>query len=140
MARKSSSRNSTINHISPKQKEQDKNHSPNAHTEYKCSCKTTPAPTLELPRDRLAITVRKCREASGKSIYRLADDSDVEGSSIWRIENGERKELTRETLLLLSLGMVLNARQVDQVIEVANEILDAAGLKMLRAPWENNHR
>ncbi len=42
--------------------------------------------------------------------------------------------MTRETPILLSHGLVLNAHQVDQVSEVTNEILDAAGLKMLRAP------
>lgn len=139
MARKSSFRNSNINPVRSERKGQSKYCCPNAQKDHKCSCTPTPSP-LELPRDRLAITVRKVREASGKSIYRLAEDSGVEGSSIWRIENGQRKDLTRETLLLLSLGVVLNSRQVDQVIEVANEILDAAGLKMLRAPWENESK
>ncbi|MCC7162467.1 MAG: helix-turn-helix domain-containing protein [Anaerolineae bacterium] len=136
MARKPSSRNSTITPAGPGHNVKDNNPCSISQVEHKCSCKLASSP-LELPRDRLAITVRKVREASGKSIYRLAEDSGVEGSSIWRIESGERKDLTRETLLLLSLGVVLNSRQVDQVIEVANEILDAAGLKMLRAPWEN---
>ena len=112
-----------------------KTHCQNSSWESDCSCKFASS-GLELPKDRLALTVRKTREASGKSIYRLADDSGVDGSSIWRIENGERRELTRETLMLLSLGMVLNRNQVEQVIEAANEILDAAGLKMLRPPWE----
>lgn len=138
MARKSSFRNSNINPVRSERKGQSKNCSSNAQKEHQCTC--TPTPPLEMPRDRLAITVRKVREASGKSIYRLAEDSGVEGSSIWRIENGQRKDLTRETLLLLSLGVVLNSRQTDQVIEVANEILDAAGLKMLRAPWENGSK
>ncbi len=91
---------------------------------------------LELPHDRLAFTLQKCREASGKSVYRLAGDSGVSSVNIWKMERGERQNVTRETLLLLSLAMVLNANQVDQVVEVANEILNAAGLKMLRAPWE----
>ncbi len=91
---------------------------------------------LELPRDLLAITLRKCREESGKSIYRLAEDSDVPEVNIWKMERGERQNATRETLLLLSLAMVLDANQVDQVVEVANVILDAAGLRMLRAAWE----
>lgn len=51
------------------------------------------------------------------------------------MERGERQNAARETLLLLSLAMVLDAQRVDQVVEVANEILDAAGLKMLRPPW-----
>lgn len=135
----SATRNSNIKnpHIA---KLSEKNGSQNNGLEHKCSCACSCSARLELPRDRLAITLRKLREASGKSIYRLAEDSGVEGSSLWRVEQGERKDLTRETLLLVSLGLVLNSRQVDQVIEVANEILDAAGLKVLRAPWESKSK
>lgn len=136
MARKPSARKSAIKPAVSDRIENASTSSALAKNNREYSCKPLSS-CLELPRDRLALTVRKIRERSGKSIYRLAEDSGVEGSSIWRIETGERKDLTRETLLLLSLGVVLNSRQVDQVIEVANEILDAAGLKMLRASREN---
>jgi hypothetical protein len=36
------------------------------------------------------------------------------------------------------MAMVLDTTTLDQVIEMTNEILDAAGLKMLRPPWERN--
>ena len=86
---------------------------------------------LELPRDWLALTLRECREHAGKSIYQLAKDSGVDAPNLWRMERGERQNITRETLILLSLGMVLDEKQVEQIVEYANSILDAAGLKTL---------
>ncbi len=94
---------------------------------------------LESPRDRLALTFRKCRETAGISLPKLAERSGIDKAHIWRLENGERPETSRETLVLLSLALVLDEEMVDLVVDVANEILDAAGLKMLRAPWEGLH-
>ncbi len=91
---------------------------------------------LELPRDRLAITFEKCRQESGRSFSKLAEASGVDVAHIWRIEQGEHQNVSREILILLSMSMVLDAATIDRVVELANEILDAAGLKMLRAPWE----
>ena len=91
---------------------------------------------LELPRDQLAVTFQKCRQAKGLSIADLAEVSGIDMAHIWRLEQGERPNTSRETLIVLSLAMVLDATTLDQVVEVANEILDAAGLKMLRTPWE----
>jgi transcriptional regulator with XRE-family HTH domain len=94
------------------------------------------AQLLELPRDRLAITLQRCRSLSGISLAKLAVASGVDVAHIWRIEQGEHQNVSREILLLLSMGMILDPDTLDQVVAVANEILDAAGLKMLRAPWE----
>lgn len=91
---------------------------------------------LELPRDRLAIVFQKWRQAQGRSVADLAQVSAIDVAHIWRIEQGERPNTSREVLIVLSMAMVLDVATLDQVIEVANEILDAAGLKMLRAPWE----
>ncbi len=96
---------------------------------------------IQLPRDRLAVTLQKCRQASGMSLAKLAQTSGIDVAHIWRIEQGEHSNVSREVLLLLSMGMVLDAGTLDQVVEIVNEILDAAGLKMLRAPWEHGtHR
>lgn len=92
---------------------------------------------LQLPRDRLAVTLEKRREAASISLQKLAEVSGVDVAHIWRIKQGEHANVSREVLILLSMGMVLDSRTVDQVVEIANEILDAAGLKMLRAPWEH---
>ncbi len=93
---------------------------------------------LELPRDRLALTFQKCRQVRGLSIAGLAEVSGIDVAHIWRIEQGERPNTSRETLIVLCMAMVLDSALLDQVIEVANEILDAAGLKMLRSNWQVN--
>jgi transcriptional regulator with XRE-family HTH domain len=92
---------------------------------------------IQLPRDRLAVTFQKCRQASGLSLPKLAQTSGIDVAHIWRIEQGEHSNVSREVLILLSLGMVLDTGTLDHVVEIVNEILDAAGLKMLRAPWEH---
>lgn len=91
---------------------------------------------LRLPRDRLAIVFQRCREESGLSFSQLADRSGVDVAHIWRIEQGEHQNVSREVLILLSIALVLGSQSVDLVVDVANEILDAAGLKMLRAPHD----
>ena len=100
--------------------------------------KRHPARPLQLPRDRLAITFRQCRERAGLSLSQLADRSGVDVAHIWRIEQGEHQNVSREILILLSIALVLGSESVDLIVEVANEILDAAGLKMLRSPRESS--
>lgn len=92
---------------------------------------------LQLPRDRLAVTFQRCRQRKQLSFADLSQISGIDVAHIWRIEQSERPNTSREVLIVLSMAMVLNENTLDQVIEIANEILDAAGLKMLRAPWES---
>jgi len=73
------------------------------------------------------------------SFSQLADRSGVDVAHIWRIEQGEHQNVSREVLILLSIAMVLGSESVDLIVEVANEILDAAGLKMLRAPQDTSN-
>jgi transcriptional regulator with XRE-family HTH domain len=91
---------------------------------------------LQFPRDRLALIFQKCRKAKGLSLADLSEVSGIDVAHVWRIEKGERPNTSREVLLVLSLAMVLDEATLDQVVEVANEILDAAGLKMLPTSWE----
>ncbi len=91
---------------------------------------------LELPRDRLAITLQKRRHEQGLSLAELAHISGIDVAHIWRIEQGERPNTSREVLIVLCMAMVLDIPTLDQVIEVVDETLDAAGLKMLRASRE----
>lgn len=87
---------------------------------------------LEFPRDRLAIIFQKCRQAQGLSLSDLSQVSGIDVAHIWRIEQGERPNTSREVLIVLCMAMVLDITTLDQVIEIADEILDAAGLKSLR--------
>lgn len=98
------------------------------------------ARALELPRDRLAIVFQRWRCARGLSLTDLAQISAIDVAHIWRIEQGERPNTSREALIVLSMAMVLDDATLDQVLEVANEILDAAGLKMLRSSWSLEHK
>lgn len=91
---------------------------------------------LEFPRDRLAIIFQKCRQAQGLSLANLAQVSGIDVAHVWRIEQGERPNTSREVLIVLSMAMVLDITTLEQVIEIADEILDAAGLKTLRAARE----
>lgn len=87
---------------------------------------------LEFPRDRLAIIFQKCRQAQGLSLSDLSQVSGIDVAHIWRIEQGERPNTSREVLVVLCMAMILDVTKLEQVIEVADEILDAAGLKTLR--------
>ncbi|HZQ06357.1 MAG TPA: helix-turn-helix transcriptional regulator [Anaerolineae bacterium] len=108
-----------------------------------CSSKPTRsqrvARPLQFPRDRLALTFRRCREQSGLSFSQLADRSGVDVAHIWRIEQGEHQNVSREVLILLSIAMVLGSESVDLIVDVANLILDSAGLKMLRTPQDSSN-
>lgn len=95
---------------------------------------------LQLPRDQLAVAFERCRQASGLSLPKLSQASGIDVAHIWRIEQGEHSNVSREVLILLSMGMILDTATLDQVVEIANELLDAAGLKMLRAPWGDGPR
>lgn len=88
---------------------------------------------LELPGDRLALTVQKCRQVSGLSFTRLAERSGIDVAHLWRIEQGEHQNVSREILILLSIALIVDSTAVDHIVNVANEILDAAGFKLLRA-------
>lgn len=107
-----------------------------SHSPAKVTRKRRVARPLQLPRDRLALAFQHCREQSGLSFSQLAERSGVDVAHIWRIEQGEHQNVSREILILLSIAMVHGSQSVDLVVDVANEILDAAGLKMLRAPQD----
>lgn len=82
--------------------------------------------------DALPAVLKEHLEKSGKSIYQLSNDSGVDSAYIWRVLNGERHEVSREILILISVGLILDVRRVEKIVEVANELLDAAGYKPLR--------
>lgn len=90
--------------------------------------------SVEPPWDPLAARLREMLQVSQKTIYQLSADTGIDGTYIWRIVRGERVEISREVLLLISLSLVLDKSQSDKVVEMANRLLDAGGYKMLRIP------
>ncbi len=57
--------------------------------------------------------LRKLRTKSGKSRYRLAQDSDIDESYILRLERGERNRPSREVVLKLGLGLMKGSGGVE---------------------------
>lgn len=80
----------------------------------------------------LAAKLREHLAASGKSVYQLSRDSGVDATYLWRILRGERLEVSREVLILVSTALTADAERVDEFTFIANELLDAAGYRMLR--------
>lgn len=71
--------------------------------------------------------LRKLRDESGKSYYRLEQATGITAPYIWRLENGERRNPTRDILVMLALGLVLDGDDVINLLEAANALLDAGG-------------
>ncbi len=71
--------------------------------------------------------LRKLRDESGKSYYRLEQATGITAPYIWRLENGERRNPTRDVLVMLALGLVLDGDGVVNLLEAANALLDAGG-------------
>ncbi len=80
----------------------------------------------------LARTLKKHQEESGRSIYELSNSSGVDAAYIWRIIRGERTNASREILILVAIALVLDGKTIKKVVEVTNDLLDAAGFKKLR--------
>jgi Cro/C1-type HTH DNA-binding domain len=90
------------------------------------------ARAVEGPHDPLSARLRQVLQESRKTIYQLSADTGIDGTYLWRIVRGERVEVSREVLMLISVAMVLDREQADQVVEMANRLLDAGGYKVLR--------
>jgi hypothetical protein len=69
---------------------------------------------------------------SNKTTYQLGADAGIVGADIRRIVRGEKVEVSRLVLVLISLTMVLDKSRLDQVAEMANPLLEAGGYKQLR--------
>lgn len=91
------------------------------------------ASSSEKNHDALHSVLKKHLEKSGKSIYQLSKDSGIDAAYIWRVLNSDKREVSREVLILLSVGLVADERRVETLVDVANDLLDAAGYKILRA-------
>ncbi len=100
------------------------------------SALTNPTETtirLAQSHDPLARALQKHLHSSGKSIYRLSNDSGIDAAYIWRVLNDQKHEVSREVLILLSIALVLDDGEVDMITDIANDLLAAAGYKSLRA-------
>ena len=71
-----------------------------------------------------SVLLRTLRERSGKSRYWLAQFSGVNQAYLLRLERGERRNPTRDTVLKLALALVAGSSLV--TIDDVNELLWAA--------------
>lgn len=89
------------------------------------------ARSIEPPWDPLAARLRELLQVANKTIYQVSADTGIDGAYLWRIARGERVEVSREVLMLVSLALVLDKPKLDEVVEMANRLLDAGGYKVL---------
>ena len=57
-------------------------------------------------------TLKKLRTRAGKSRYRLAQYSGLNGAYILRLENGQRSNPNRDVVIMLGLALVQNSDSV----------------------------
>ena len=73
-------------------------------------------------------------DKSGKTRYRLAQCSGVDEAYIFRLENGERRNPTRDIVMKLGLGLMHDSSSV--TIYDVNELLIGAEYSPLRGRGE----
>ena len=73
--------------------------------------------------------LRVLRERSGKSIYRLAQYSGLTEAYLGRLETGERRNPTRDTVVKIGIALVQDSAEVS--IQDVQELLLAAGFTPL---------
>ena len=80
-------------------------------------------------------TLRRLRLQSGKSRYKLAQYSGISEAYLLRLESGERRNPSRDTVLKLALALVAGASSVS-LCDV-NELLLAGDYAALRGRGES---
>ena len=71
-----------------------------------------------------SVLLRSLRDRSGKSRYRLAQFSGVNEGYLLRLETGERRKPTRDTVVKLGLALVADSSSV--TLHDVNELLLSA--------------
>ena len=78
---------------------------------------------------QFSITLKTLREKSGKSRYRLAQCSGLDEGYLGRLESGERRNPSRDTVIKIGLALVQGTTEVS--IHDVQELLLAAGFAPL---------
>ena len=82
-----------------------------------------------------SVLLRSLRERSGKSRYRLAQFCGVNEAYLLRLESGERRNPTRDTVVKLGLALVAESSAV--TLDDVNELLLAASYAPLLGRGES---
>lgn len=78
---------------------------------------------------QFSITLKTLREKSGKSRYRLAQCSGLDEGYLGRLESGERRNPSRDTVIKIGLALVQDTTEV--TIHDVQELILAAGFAPL---------
>ena len=78
---------------------------------------------------QFSTVLRRLRERSGKSRYRVAQYSGLDEGYLARLESGERHHPTRDTVVKIALALVENSAEVS--IHDVQELLLAANFAPL---------
>ncbi len=100
------------------------------------SSRYRPPRPIEGPYAPVSKELREILNEYRKTIYQISADTGIDGAYIWRIVRGERVEVSREVLLLISIAMILDTPNQEKLVETANRLLDAGGYKKLRGRWK----
>ena len=80
-------------------------------------------------------TLKRLRERSGKSRYRVAQFCGLDEAYLARLESGERRNPTRDTVMKIGLALVQDSTEVS--IHDVNELLLSAGFAPLLSRGES---
>ncbi len=86
-------------------------------------------PMVAYQRRDFPTVLRELRARSGKSIYRLAQYCELTEAYLGRLETGERRNPTRDTVMKIGLALVQDNAEV--TIHDVQELLLAAGFAPL---------
>ena len=78
-----------------------------------------------------SLLLKRLRERSNKSRYKLAQFSGVTEAYLLRLESGERQNPSREMVMKLAFALVAGSSEV--ALNDVNELLLAAGYAPLRS-------
>ena len=84
---------------------------------------------------QFSVTLKTLREKSGKSRYRLAQCSGLDEGYLGRLESGERRNPSRDTVIKVGVALVQDTTEVS--IHDVQELLLAAGFAPLRGRNES---
>ena len=82
-----------------------------------------------------SLLLRKLRERSKKSRYRLAQFTGASEAYLYRLETGERQNPSREMVMKLALALVADSSSV--TLDDVNELLLSAGYAPLLSRGES---
>ena len=86
-------------------------------------------------RTEFSLVLRRLRERSNKSRYRLAQFTGVNEAYLLRLETGERQNPSRDVVLKLGLALVADSSLV--TLNDVNELLLSAGYAPLLSRGES---